>query len=671
MNKQRVGLNSKTKNSSFVLFIPLLLLVTLISIAPSFDALVSSLNVGSVSYKIGLNNYRTLFRDKAIFYSLNISTLWALTNSVLSVLISTLLAHYLYLKKKRPFFNPFLLIPLAIPLYIAVPLWRAFIHGDAGVSLFSKLSGITMNLITDPVSAFMASLGVSIWLNVPMTTFVIRSYLDHVDKSLIDATLLETKGNYKIMKYVHFPVIKSSLLIMLALNFIKAFKEFTLIHLMSGGGVPLVKGITERYIVGSTTTLGVFIYNHMGTHNYPLTAAFSVFMGISVAIVLLFWLFAQIEDPIKRENLLTILVVFISFLNLVSPFRKFSFIALFVFLLLLFSVKIQSFRGKALLMQLFYSIVNLLFNGVLEGFSPLIAATLFLLVIRKKEYEFSVLSRSFEKLDAIKEIVYKVATCIFVALTILSGLLIVFYLIRLSLSPLNLCYFDSFLPKALSFESYKSLIKTEHIGRYFSNSFILAIGSALLTPLVVIPSAWYLSTVNKTKSNTVVSTIHSLSTMGGMHSLIPLFSIFLLLGLINSRLGLIFVYTVHAIPFSLVTIKNFFEDYSAEFREASLLEGASTIAYFRYVLVPLSLPIIKTSMLLAFLGAWNGFNAPLLFLSEESLYPISLKIYTYVGSIASGNPKWALFGAVSVVNLIIITLIGLLRFSKEERTTAV
>jgi len=141
--------------------------------------------------------------------------------------------------------------------------------------------------------------------------------------------------------------------------------------------------------------------------------------------------------------------------------------------------------------------------------------------------------------------------------------------------------------------------------------------------------------------------------------------VFLTLGLINSRFGLILIYVVHAIPFSLVNMKNFFEGYSKELREPAVLEGATTFQYMRWVLVPLARPIIKTSMLMAFLGAWNGFNAPLVLLTEESMYPVSLKLYTFVGSIASGSPQWNLFAAASIVNVIIITLIGGRRLSKD------
>ena len=64
-------------------------------------------------------------------------------------------------------------------------------------------------------------------------------------------------------------------------------------------------------------------------------------------------------------------------------------------------------------------------------------------------------------------------------------------------------------------------------------------------------------------------------------------------------------------------------------------------------------------MMTAFIAGWNGFQAPLLFLNDESLYPISLKLYSYVGNLGSGSPVWNLFAAASVINTLFIGIIFL------------
>ena len=92
-------------------------------------------------------------------------------------------------------------------------------------------------------------------------------------------------------------------------------------------------------------------------------------------------------------------------------------------------------------------------------------------------------------------------------------------------------------------------------------------------------------------------------------------------------------------------------------------------AYMVRILFPLSLPVVTTAVMVAFLNAWNGFLVPLLFLNDDSRYTISIKLYSLIGSIASGNPKWNLFAAASIVNVTLLSLI-FWRFRRPLQHTA-
>jgi multiple sugar transport system permease protein len=91
-------------------------------------------------------------------------------------------------------------------------------------------------------------------------------------------------------------------------------------------------------------------------------------------------------------------------------------------------------------------------------------------------------------------------------------------------------------------------------------------------------------------------------------------------------------------------------------------------SYMVRILAPLSRPVITTSVMVAFLAAWNGFMAPLLILSDDTKYTISVKLFSFVGSIASGTPKWNLFAAASIINGLIIMLL-FLRFRRPVQAT--
>ena len=157
--------------------------------------------------------------------------------------------------------------------------------------------------------------------------------------------------------------------------------------------------------------------------------------------------------------------------------------------------------------------------------------------------------------------------------------------------------------------------------------------------------------------------MQSLSATGGMHSLIPLYALFRSLGLLDSYVPVVIVYLFHAAPFSLFTTSAFLDKLPRGLEEAALLEGASASARFFRIVLPLAMPAVATSAMIAFLAAWNGFLVPLLFLGDDSMYTIGVKLHSFVGSLASGSPAWNRFAAASIVNLAIVGIL-FLRFRK-------
>jgi ABC-type glycerol-3-phosphate transport system permease component len=115
-------------------------------------------------------------------------------------------------------------------------------------------------------------------------------------------------------------------------------------------------------------------------------------------------------------------------------------------------------------------------------------------------------------------------------------------------------------------------------------------------------------------------------------------------------------------------MKAYLEDLPSTLEDTARLEGMRPFSYMVRILAPLSRPVITTAVMVAFLAAWNGFMAPLLFLNDDTKYTISLKLYSYVGSIASGSSKWNLFAAASIINSVIIMGI-FLRFRRPVQTT--
>jgi len=184
--------------------IPVLLLILLIGMAPFITAFGDSFYhdyYGERSFA-GLENFKFILGDSAFPYSLNITVIWALLNVILSLSLGFLVALRLVgsgkLKKKQEMLHRFLLIPWGIPVYIAIPLWRAFLHGNGGESIITRLTGLQINLMTDPLSGFFGALLVSLWLSIPLSAFVFAGHMRKVSKQVLEAARLDGAGEGEI-----------------------------------------------------------------------------------------------------------------------------------------------------------------------------------------------------------------------------------------------------------------------------------------------------------------------------------------------------------------------------------------------------------------------------------------------------------------------------------------
>jgi multiple sugar transport system permease protein len=110
--------------------------------------------------------------------------------------------------------------------------------------------------------------------------------------------------------------------------------------------------------------------------------------------------------------------------------------------------------------------------------------------------------------------------------------------------------------------------------------------------------------------------------------LIPLYVLLDRLGLQNSLVGLSLVFIMFQLPFALFMMRNSFEAVPRELEEAALVDGCSTFAAWRRVLLRAVRPGLVTVALFAFLASWNDFFAPLILISDASKFTMPVAVYS-------------------------------------------
>jgi raffinose/stachyose/melibiose transport system permease protein len=212
------------------------------------------------------------------------------------------------------------------------------------------------------------------------------------------------------------------------------------------------------------------------------------------------------------------------------------------------------------------------------------------------------------------------------------------------------------LPEKFIFENYKIVYEQGHLGSSFFNSLLHSTASSLLLVFVVAFSAFTLSR-NYSKLSKFLYFFLILGITLPLNY-IPLMEVMKSLGMINSHVGMILLYTAMGIPISLFITYAFVSNIPKELDEAAIMDGCNGIKLFLRIIVPLLTSVLVTVFVLNFLSVWNEFTAPLYMLNTVEMWPMTLAVYNFFGQFSA---QWNLVSADIVLTslpVLIVFLIG-------------
>ena len=154
-------------------------------------------------------------------------------------------------------------------------------------------------------------------------------------------------------------------------------------------------------------------------------------------------------------------------------------------------------------------------------------------------------------------------------------------------------------------ENYAEVWQRSDYPRFFWNSVILSIGSTLLGLLIAIPAAWSMAFVPGKRTKDLLMWMLSTKMMPAAAVLIPMYLIFQRTGLFDSRIGLMLALMLMNLPVIVWMLYTYFKEIPGEILEAARMDGAGLKNEILYVLTPMALPGIASTMLLNIILAWN------------------------------------------------------------------
>lgn len=156
-----------------------------------------------------------------------------------------------------------------------------------------------------------------------------------------------------------------------------------------------------------------------------------------------------------------------------------------------------------------------------------------------------------------------------------------------------------------TFENYFAVQERSDYFKHFWNSVIIAGGSTLLGLLIAVPAAWSMAFVPGKYTKDILMWMLSTKMMPPVGVLIPIYLIFRSTGLLDSRMGLVVVMTLINLPIIVWMLYTYFKEIPGEILEAARMDGAGLREEILYVLTPMAIPGIASTLLLNVILAWN------------------------------------------------------------------
>jgi raffinose/stachyose/melibiose transport system permease protein len=194
--------------------------------------------------------------------------------------------------------------------------------------------------------------------------------------------------------------------------------------------------------------------------------------------------------------------------------------------------------------------------------------------------------------------------------------------------------------------NYESAFVRGALGFKFLNSLIYAGLSTLLIILFGTMTAFALSKMQFKKISLVVMTLFGLGYLISIPSLIiPLFLMLTAVGLIDTHLGLILVYTAFGLPLSVLLSTQFMRGLPNSLVESAYIDGASVFRTFWSIIFPMTTPVVITISILSALGIWNEFLLVLVLASSELTKSLPVGVFSF-SSLTSTQLGWQLAALV-------------------------
>lgn len=205
------------------------------------------------------------------------------------------------------------------------------------------------------------------------------------------------------------------------------------------------------------------------------------------------------------------------------------------------------------------------------------------------------------------------------------------------------------LPESIYIQGYISTFRDLHVLRYFGNSLFVSFVSVFISALMISMSAYVVARMKFKGRGLLTALLYSTMFLPATALTYPVYNLINRLGIYDTRLGLILIYSCSGIAVSFFVIKNYYDTVPEELEDAARIDGCGYIQTWWHIIFPIARPGILTAAVLAFLNNWNEYYWASLILIDRNKLTVPALLSTFTTAFRTNYN--GLFSAMVVIIL--------------------
>ncbi|WDF32000.1 carbohydrate ABC transporter permease [Arthrobacter agilis] len=208
-------------------------------------------------------------------------------------------------------------------------------------------------------------------------------------------------------------------------------------------------------------------------------------------------------------------------------------------------------------------------------------------------------------------------------------------------------------PDPWNFDNYAEVLASSTFWQQVGNSAIAGIATTLGVVTLGLMASFILARYTFAGRGAMYSLFAAGLMFPMTVAITPLYILVRDLGLMNSLAGVILPQIAFGLPVTIIILVPFLKAIPDEIEEAASIDGTSRLGFFFRMVVPLSLPGVVTTGILAFVASWNSYLLPLFILSDQASYTLPLGVQAFASQYSVDTAKVLAFTSLSMIPALI------------------